>query len=159
MHGKILALGVAAMLWFSGCANGVDRVSKTMSVSAFDLSRYSEKGFLFTPYKYDGAYQSIAIVSAALSPGAKITTSSITVLSNAYNTPSDNRRWEVEHVDPHEALDSLYFMALKMGADAIVDFRMEEEGRLINSDPGSGYLPLSLPSYKISGFAIKRESK
>jgi hypothetical protein len=47
-------------------------IPKVLSVSAFDLSKYSNQGFLITPNKYNGDYESVGIISAIAMPKAKL---------------------------------------------------------------------------------------
>ena len=59
--------------------------------------------------------------------------------------------WLVERVNLREAIDSIYVYALKMGADAIIRFKID---RIPQTD-GS----LLFYYYEASGFAIKRNIK
>jgi hypothetical protein len=69
------------------------------------------------------------------------------------DTLNITRVWSIGTIKVEEALDSLYSAATKAGANAIVDFSINEISQRYNEGTTE---PLTLFGYKISGFAIKR---
>ena len=119
-----------------GCAPYI--ISPESSYFAIDFTKYSKEGFLFTTEKYLGDYESIGLVEYVLVPGAR----------------KSDLGYQVDDIRLSQAIDSLYYLAKDMGADAIVNFDAKSiqreysffsEGRII------------LNGYELGGFAIKRK--
>lgn len=139
---KILYLSIPLMLiYLSGCSQGIV-MQKSMIVSGYDFSKYSKIGFLFTPEKYNGSYESIGLVEVDVYPA---------VLDKAYYDDTQRKfdRWSVDKISTSEVIDSLYAVCNKMGANALTNFKIEV------SNPASNGA-ITYYGIKASGFAIKR---
>lgn len=141
---------------FVGCAPGISYVAGNKSVGAIDFIRYSEKDFLFSPHEYLGDYESVGLVSASIFPAAlleKIDTGK----KNDAGEPIFKKVWDIKKVNLNEALDSLYYFASKLNANAIIDLRIETKSEIYNKI-GSGVAApeVTITGYEINGFAIKR---
>ena len=111
-----------------------------------DFTPYSELGFMFTPLSYDGKYNSIGIVRFTIKSGAK------------YEKPlslGHVGKFKYGKVNAEEILDMAYLTAKAMGADAIINFKIEQRfEKMVN-----GNHLMEFPVIDITGFAIKRAEK
>jgi len=105
---------------------------------AIDFTKYSKEGFLITPEKYLGEYESIGLVEYVLIPGA---------------TKSDYG-YQVDDIRLSQGIDSLFSLAKDMGADAIMNFNINSTQRE-HTFFMQGQLVLE--GFELSGFAIKRK--
>ena len=125
-----------------------------------DFNSFTQKGFLITPEKYSGAYESIGMIDFTAKPGAQYKSTGRRI--NPYYTPdsSDPKsieiyEWVVDSIAFEQVLTKVYKICVSMGADALVNFRNE-----ITLDPYSGIKnPVTITGYRITGFAIKRKDK
>ena len=60
-------LFIIIILLVTGCKTGYN-VSKTAIVNGYDFTKYSAKGFLFTPESYNGEYEAVGIIEISLYP-------------------------------------------------------------------------------------------
>ena len=125
---------------------------------SIDFTKYSKLGFLITPEKYIGEYESIGIVRYEVYPGA-----TYQLISNKpnpkYGTNANEpmmitvRAWDIKKISMQEVIDGMYDQCRQMGADALINFDVKYE-----SIPYSGISnPVTINGYTISGFAIKRK--
>ena len=135
-----------------GCSGNIEFVPKTLSITDIDLTPYSNKGFLFSPYRYLGDYKSIGILLAKAFPEARYTSTRASEINTA-SALLTLKEWKINRVPIEESLDSLYSAAVKAGADAIVDLSFVEDTHTYNWRKPS---QLKLYGYKIYGYAIKR---
>lgn len=126
-----------------GCATN-KAIPPTTVVSGFDLRRFAQRGFLFSPEPYNGQFDALGFVAVTQYDGVQWSNSS--------------EQWELIPVSTADVLDSVYSRSLALGADALV--RMEV--RAVES-PGTekdwriaGTPPHSVPGIQVSGWAIKR---
>jgi hypothetical protein len=145
-------IGILITVLILGCASGIEFVPKNLTVGNFDLSSYSKKGFLFTPYKYLGDYESIGLMAIIATPEAKLAKIN-TEEKDEDGTPVYKKEWEIGSVPVAEAMDSLYAAATRLGANAIVDLNLKEIDHSYNERT---FHPVTVYGYKIDGFAIKR---
>ena len=115
-----------------------------------DFTKYAENGFLFTPNGYIGDYESIGIIQAVFMPSAtlkalKKKTSEGMVTVKHY--------WKKEKIETSEVLDTIYDMAKNMGANAIINFKIEKISEAYNLNT---YYPVVIYGFAVEGFAIKR---
>jgi len=133
------------LLFLIGCGTTIKHYDKEINVYGYDFSKYSKQGFLFTPEKYLGEYESVGILSVEIVPEAN------------YGYPDEGKkkgefpRWFYSPISATELLDSLYFIATGMGADAVVNLIIED----FKTEKSSIYIP----SLRASGFAIKRKGE
>jgi hypothetical protein len=135
-------------LFLYGCMRP-DEMSHIMTTVKVDFTKYTAKGFLFTPESYNDQYESIGILKVTIEP-------EILKLKNKkereYNQVThEGSEWLIESIKFNEAIDSIFTLASSMGANAITRFQLE---RVLRNDYGLLY-----NSYEVSGFAIKRINK
>lgn len=143
---KRIALLLIVLL-LAGCATErVTRIQREVTFTGFDFRQYTEKGFLFTPDVYTGAYDAIGLLNATVFPEA---------FREEEVVKGERKlgRWHIRPVDAQEAIDEMYRQASALGADALVQFSIKS----IEKDVETGDLAgLVLPGIEVSGFAIKR---
>ena len=129
------------LLSFYGCTTS-ETVNlsrdKEIFVSGYSFLKYSEMNFLFTPEQYLEDYESVGLIQVEIFPEVK--KGWVTFKYQPYN---------IERITPEEVLDSLYYVATKMGADAVVRLNIES---MIKS-----HYDLLLLGIRAYGFAIKRK--
>jgi len=148
-------------LIISACSTThIEHYPKEVNIYGYDFTKYTAKGFLFTPEKYMEGYESIGLLEIEIFPEANYQHP-----EGIYRKPgqyySDDERedksknipggWFYKPVDAPEVLDSLYITALKLGADAVINLRINE----VAKSKGD----VIFIGKKASGFAIKRLSK
>ncbi|RLD45663.1 MAG: hypothetical protein DRI89_00265 [Bacteroidetes bacterium] len=123
-----------------------------------DFKRYSDEGFLVTPEKYLGEYESIGLLTYELVPSSNYRRTGRQPNPNYVHGSTssgpqfyDIYKWVDEKMDTQQALDSLYNICVKNGANGLMNFRTEEITR--------AYLGVENPhtviGIRLSGFAIK----
>lgn len=124
-----------------------------------DFSPYAAKGFLITPEKYSGEYESIGLITFTAMPGAQYKRIGFKV--NPFYTAEsgqpkiiDAYEWATDTIEFDTILNKVYNICLSRGADALVNF----QGETIYSSYDNYSNPVTLSGYKISGYAIKRKS-
>lgn len=136
-------------------------ISEKRNFYAIDFREYSKNGFLITPEKYIGDYQSIGIVRFEVYPGASYTVVERKVNPN-YNPNTtgpnsskyyDVKEWIVRKISMQDALDGIFEKCKEMGADALVNFKMDYDA--VPYDGISN--PVVINGYIITGYAIKRK--
>jgi len=121
------------------------------SVSTIDLTKYSREGFLITPYKYDADYESVGYIFVETMPEANLVTLEKT--EQAGHAENAKTEWQVDKMSIDKIIDSIHQKALQMGANAIIDFKIEQTTKNYSVGRMS---PLTIQGFTISGFAIKR---
>lgn len=135
-------------LTLMGCAavlemDGYSRVTTT------DFTPYTKLGFLITPEKYLGDYESIGMIESTTFPSIKKKPDTYNKEKWEEVTSLDGRKYIISRVDQEIALKSIYEASINMGADALMNFKMEA----VLMPNGT----LTLMAIKVSGFAIKRK--
>lgn len=136
---------------FWGCAsNNYAPIHRVADFGKIDFKKYSDSDFYFSPYLYNGKYKPIGMFSLSLIPAARY------VDSCPAKNP-DCKTWEVvgwlvEPVDIQQALDSMYAVSKKLGANALVDIKLKKDIIRPRTD-------LDISVYEVSGFAINRADK
>ncbi len=131
-------------LFAIGCS-GPSELSRSVVVTGIDFRPYTEKGFLITPEKYTGEYQSIGMIRIDVQPATKKVDYSVPIDTKTWSVHLD---WLVENLDIKMVIDEAYKAATKMGADALTDFSLSSRVMV------EGYI--LVPTYEATGFAIKR---
>lgn len=145
---KLLLISVALLCLFS-CTT-IEKIKESKELVFIDYGRYAEKGFLFSPYVYNGNFESIGPVEYTYSPGAEYKE---TPAAAATNYPINTKQWIYDDFDIYKAIDEVYKACIEKGADALIETKITADTKTI-----TGYAnPITLPVYKISGFAIKRK--
>ena len=130
-------------------------------LSGLDFREYSQKGFLFTPEKYSGDYESIGLISFLIMPEArKERVSQEEDDSYSFKESPIVYKWNVEEINVQNALDGIYKRSIEMGADALVNFKISNrEEPIVNktSKMVVSFDEKKLQGYLVEGFAIKRK--
>lgn len=127
-----------SILYFSGCYPGSIESQKLIIIKRFDFTKYSKKGFLFTPEKIIGNYESIGMVEVDIYPEFK-----------SFATSTNAQNWMPINVSTDEVIDSLYSVCNKMGANALTNFKIGNTEPVRNGDK-------IYYGIRANGFAIKR---
>ena len=135
------------------CTTSQD-LTKKVYVEGYIFTSYTRDGFMFTPEKYNGKYESIGLLSMEIYPQI-YKSPEVKSLGNQYGvTGSDDYdnlpRWSYRPIDPKEVLDSLYNLSKKLGANAVVSLSITSV-----SEYRKGFTN-KIPGVRVSGFAIKR---
>lgn len=147
---KIISLWI---LLLSGCAiTSLYEIKPEYGFYGIDFSKYSKEGFLITPEKYTGKYESVGMVEYRLMPGAKYL--AVGNYRDASGKIQATYKWFIDKIEFSQAIDSIYVMAKSMGADAITNFDSEIEIKQISSLKYNN--PVTITGYRITGYAIKR---
>ena len=154
---RIIALtGLLLAMWSCTTLTKIDAYSHMNKV---DFAAYSQKGFLITPEKYNGEYESIGIIDFVKMPGAVYSNLKDMEGNNKYipehsNFSKTSSQWFYEFIDLDKAINELYEECLSMGADAIMnfDFELNEDSYTVDYSN-----PTKVTGYRITGFAIKRK--
>lgn len=136
--------GLAGLLLaiVTACTPSVQRFGPVTVVSGVDFSRYSQKGFLFSPDPYtSGAYDAVGLVSVVRYAGARY------VPDSSHAGPG---YWQFDPVDAQEVFDTMYARAAAMGANAVMRLEIRSVER-----PADPPRPAT-PGVEIRGFAIRR---
>lgn len=110
----------------------ISHVSKQEETHGVLFEKYSDSGFLFTSETYNGTYDdSRGIVSYEIYEGCEFTTKKSTNKnSNAAYGIIEISRFGV---DFSEGVDSLYHIATRIKADAIINFTIETISKTYNT--------------------------
>lgn len=122
--------------------------------SGIDFLEYSKNGFLFTPEKYEGDYESIGLVSFLIMPEA-VKEKTDAPDTQSYRDLGPVIKWRIEDVNIQNAVEGIYKHCIEMGANALVNFKIEVK----IEDYSNRNPPIKLEGYRITGFAIKRKTK
>lgn len=141
------------LLFFNGCVSTVTSIPPTSIVTGVDFSSYNGSDFLFTPHAYNGKYKSIGLISITLSQGAEYGSHSTSKV-DSLGRPISVSDWSITELRTKDAVDTAYKVAQRMGADAIIDFSIENTVEEYN---GGTNQHITIRGFKIYGFAIKRE--
>lgn len=157
---KSLFLLLAFSLYSCVSLNELKVIYPAEILYGIDFTPFTQKGFLITPEKYSGNYESIGIINFTAKPGAQYKMSGRKP-NPYYKSGTDDQRyidvyeWAVDSIAFTEVLDKVYNICIGMGADALVNFQNE-----ITLDPYTGIKnPVTITGYRITGFAIKRKDK
>jgi len=136
-----------------GCGTpAITHYSEYMDVSGAVFTDYSARGFMFSPYMYEGEYESIGMLSFQILPEATWRD----YILNAGGGEGAQSQWEIESLSLGESLDSVYQYCVELGADAMVDLKIG----MISGPPYTvidGARVGIRHGLEISGFAIDRQ--
>jgi len=133
------------------CATPPDYIPERLEINGIDFTSFSEKGFLITPEKYNGDYESIGLITLTFRPFTKriiVTDGS----PNSLEVPGLSH-WESEKIDHDSLLNSIYEVCTEMGADAFTQLEMQVNSAMFAQNTME---PAEIPEITITGFAIKR---
>jgi len=149
---------ILALALLTSCATTeVTNIPGIRSTQIMDLTPYAERGFLITPERYDGEYDALGEIYIQHYPSARRQTPITTPGAQVHQD------WVVIPVKGQVALDSLYAAGLRLGADAVMNFRISESPhplrmlRFRDGELGGSELTeTDLTGIVLRGFAIKR---
>lgn len=133
----------------SGCAPTITDIPQTAIYEHIPLKKYSDKGFLFTPFAYPGKYRTIGVVSVVVFPEAHYREPEVTSETGIAKVGG----WNIRRIYADAPLDSIYKWAVDSGADAVVNFQVSLERIPVNLGSPSY---LDLKGIRVNGLAIKR---
>ena len=152
---KTILFSAIIIFLLSACetASVLPKIPRKEQLTGIDFSKYTKDGFLITPEKYSGNYESIGLITFVFMPGA---TPKTNIIENNYSwKESDNLitgySWDIEKVNLQDAIDAMYKRCTEMGANALVNFNATEE----ITEYVFPKAPVKIKGYKITGFAIK----
>lgn len=150
---RILFFALITSLLALSCATKekmCDNISGYDILLGLDFRSFAEKGFLITPHEYRENYESLYLVDYLLMPEGNY----VQYHANERGTKQvGTGQWFFEQINIQDALDSIYLIAVEMGADGIMDFDVGE----YEYDYTNCSNPTIVRGLQITGFAIKRE--
>lgn len=148
---KIILLFFTTSLLVS-CA--VPRKAYVRESSAVDFSEYARKGFFITESNsVSFPYEPISSVSALVESGYEVLGEKRSASDELYGLNLNTKYGEFIRAKSQDALDELYEKSREMGADGIINLKIDYTP-LRTSSNGS---VISWESYYITGMAIKRK--
>ena len=148
MKSAMLVTGIIVIISSFGCGSSgptIRHYSARFDVYGALFSEYSDRGFLFTPYTYEGEYEAIGMLTFEMLPEANWVGDDDYVLNSGAWEESVRPHWRVDSLITIEvALDSVYNHCVEIGADAMVDVRVERLSTSVRE------------GLEVSGFLIRR---
>jgi hypothetical protein len=143
---------VAFILILSSCAPSLVEWNSSYSVNGYDFRDYTAKNFLFTPNQYLEAFDAIGLVEVTFTPEIK----KRAISSTGHAIPEEgytiiygyDTAYLVQEPNTKLLVEQLYQVCKEMGADAVMQIRIESEYLDNNGH--------KIRTIKMSGFAIKR---
>ncbi len=153
MNAKVISLCIFILIVsfsFYNCSTS-SKIDKYVITYVYDFTKYTHKGFLFTAETYRGDYESIGLLEVEIYPGSEKKPLSEEKKSKQYGTSDYGKSEERIYwpIKTEELLDSLYNLAINMGADAIINLSIND----FQVNYGITYAY----GRRASGFAIKRK--
>lgn len=150
MYNKLLNISFLVLLFFTfSCTPYLTEFDKEFYEQILDFTKYTSKGFLFTPEQYSGDFESCGIIKLEFWPKVKRDFNNTNLQPGQFYSEGQGTNWVYTPITSIEILDSLYLKSMRLGADAIVRLNIEEfEG---------DYGPVTAPCKRVSGYAIKRK--
>jgi len=130
------------------------KIEQETGLGILDFRSYTEKGFLITPETYKtGEYESVGMIDYWVEEGATWTVEETKVGKYAGGDLVDRvRYWKYEGVDLQKMLDIVYSQCKKMGADALINFKLTRGIETKGPEERRAYVR----SWRIQGLAINR---
>ena len=145
---KSILIAIAVLI-LNGCATTkLKFIPAEEYFMGIDFRPYTEQGFLFTPEKYLGEYESIGLVDLISVPEANY------VPLQQFSDGSTRSKWQINEINIDKELRKYYELVIEMGGDGIMNFRSEKVTRTYTGTMG---YPITIEGIRISGFAIKRK--
>ena len=149
---RIASLFIAGILLASCATPRPLPTEEHYYTTGYNFTEYTEMGFMFTPEGYSGEYKSVGIIEIKHIPRfAHIPSGGDTQRmegSRVYRDPLGSGYWRVTEVDTNRMIRDAYEAASRMGADAVINFRMVPDT--------FQNVTLEVPTATLRGFAIKR---
>ena len=145
---------MAVFIVLISCTRILEKTPKIDNFNKLDLTKYTEKGFLFSPYLYNGDYEAVGLINYKFIPSA--TYKHIMIIDTTYYGDFNFwvNIWEKDRYELYGLLDSIYTWSISKGGNAIIDLKMNVTSEYF----GYGYNnPAYIDGIEITGFAIKRK--
>lgn len=151
------------VLVLAGCVgtNELLYIPPEQEVIALDFGPYVERGFMFTVDEvYRGSYEPRGLISVTLFPEAvrdEVTAKNalaprrIEQIGQEQPGRKQLSDWRVTPITSEQMLEAAYRAAIGLGADALIQFDIDEVKEWIGSFYG-----VDASAYRVTGFAIKR---
>jgi len=158
---KKLILFTLSAIMLASCTVQLKELSRIEGygiLNKIDFRKYTEKGFLITPEKYTGEYQSIGIIDFIKMPGAsyikriRLDENGKPVATEFGHPAELDKNWVLDNLNLDAALEDLYKQCVALGADAIMNFTVTPN----TVTHGGISNPVTIEGVRITGFAIKR---
>ena len=145
-------ISIIAILLLASCIKQLHYIPSESSYFGIDFRKYTNQGFFITPEKYIGDYESVGLVEYVMVPEANYQSVNRIRFDG---TIGKERKWVQAKISLSQGIDSLYALAKRMGADAIMNFSTSTTARTYPAIAN----PTTLTGYEIKGFAIRRKDK
>lgn len=155
---KQITLSLLLLILISCTTTKQTHYPKQIFFFGFDFRPFTEKGFLFTPEKYVSPYESIGLITCVITPEEKLVPpiteeqEKLAKIEDIYYGRTQDIIWITENIEPEEVLQTIYDECIKMGADALVNFKYDT----IELPSRNSIFEYETKFYIVSGFAIKR---
>lgn len=147
---KMLSI-LSFLILVISCTTPDQVVRSSENFTNIDFTSYAQKGFLISPYVYDGQYESIGVINFEYYPKSE--------LKLIKPNPDDDvkinvsyKKWIPDLINFDDQLNKVYEECVSMGADAIVDFKVSSIEKTYDTKP-----VLTVNGILLTGFAIKRK--
>lgn len=146
---KNIAVFSIILIQIAGCVPINKTIEGGVVRSILDFTEYTDKGFLFTPEKYSGEYESIGLIEYDFMA---------TATCEKYTSPSTGmtaRKWNPQPFDVRDGLNNVYNEVIGLGGNALMNLDinyLEESSGLAYHCQDNEYFP---GGYIIRGFAIR----
>ncbi len=152
----LIFLILTAMIFTSCGSLKVSEWDSGYFTTGYDFTEYSISGFLFTPFEYNGRYESIGLINVTLIPNVqRVEHERQSLFSEKPRfegqrivTDPQGYKYSVERPYTPHLIKQAFDEATAMGADAIITVSINYT-TLQNG-------PIDIPTVRLSGFAIKR---
>lgn len=130
------------------CSHFIDLEHET-EYHVLDFTKYSNDNFLITTESFNKEYESIGIISVTISPAI---TKSLVENPEKYKAYINGMGgvYYFEKISYEHAIDSMYYLAKRMGANAIINLTLESTVKYY-------YNVHEYHDLSVSGFAIRRK--
>ena len=146
---KIILIALSSLLLLLTACKTIEHIPGGDLLLGIDLRPYAEKDFLITPHAYNGDYISIYIIDYIIMPEGNYV---IDEDSKSSPGSQESKVWIFEDIDAEAAVSGIYNHSIEMGADAIIDFKVEPYEIDWKFMPN----PTTQKGMEITGIAIKR---
>jgi hypothetical protein len=127
---KLITLSIS-ILFLSSCSGlkELTYIPPSKVLYGIDFTPFTKKGFLITPEKYAGIFESVGLIDYSTKPGANYKLSGREPNPNYEKQGGDKYfeiyKWKVDSIQFSDALNEVYKICTDMGADAIMNFKNE----------------------------------
>ena len=148
------------LITLAGCeVENITMIPAEKHAWGMDFSPYSHKGFLFTSESYNGKYESVGLVNYSFRPKVEYKQNGFTLdpYEEMFNRKVEipNYQWIADSASVSDAINEIYGICLKLGADALINFQYTVTPELHDNIKH----PVKINVFRFSGFAIKRKDQ